>query len=78
MSLHITGVSVGFQPFQDEIPNGHNVPNPCGEGTWQGVGHLSIGGSGDRNGFGSRFKDHGFVSELPFPVLVKKVKMYRI
>ena len=43
----------GYENFQNIIPNGRRVPNPCKPGgIWDGVGHLSPVGSGPRNPFG--------------------------
>jgi len=47
----------GYPRFQDNIPNGTNVPNPCdgASGTWPGVGHVGQEGGGNRNVFGQVF-----------------------
>ncbi len=56
----------GYRVYQDRIPNGHQVRNPCaydtGNPTWRGVGHQNIGGGGLRNQFGLSFKANNFVS----------------
>lgn len=32
---------IGAHPYyRDLIPNGYNVPNPCGGGIWEAVGHY--------------------------------------
>ncbi|OWF52617.1 tyramine beta-hydroxylase-like [Mizuhopecten yessoensis] len=50
----------GYRHFQDEIPNGGNVPHPCmANYIWKGVGHLNPLGGGDRNPFGLEFKNAG-------------------
>ncbi|KAK3782676.1 hypothetical protein RRG08_037679 [Elysia crispata] len=43
---------LGYPTFLGLIPNGFSVPNPCGPGTWNGVGHLAQGGAGPLNPFG--------------------------
>ena len=46
------GVASSFPSFQNMIPNGGSVPNPCNMGTWAGVGHTAVRGAGPRNLFG--------------------------
>lgn len=53
-------VALGYQTFQDNVPNGANVPNPCGDGNWDGVGHLLQGGTGTLNPFGEDFRSNNF------------------
>ena len=46
----------GYPGFQDNIPNGKNVPDPCQPGhAWNGVGHENREGGGARNRFGVDF-----------------------
>ena len=48
--------------YQNEIPNGKAVPNPCDRTTiWAGVGHSSKSGGGPRNQFGLDFAAAGKV-----------------
>jgi len=50
-------VTEAYPDFQQTIPNGNKVPNPCSPAeTWPGVGHKITMGSGDRNPFGLAFK----------------------
>lgn len=42
----------GYKFFQQRIPNGDKVVNPCDGTIWQGVGHENYGGGGVRNPFG--------------------------
>ena len=52
-----------YPKFQDSIPNGHAVPNPCDPGsTWPGVGHQNKDGGGERNPFGRDFQANNYVS----------------
>ena len=53
----------GYQPYQERIPNGMNVPHPCVEGAiWAGVGHqINQAGGGERNPFGRDFNSNGKV-----------------
>ena len=52
----------GYKTFQNQIPNGGNIPHPCKPNfIWQGVGHQSVQGGGDRNPFGTAFKAAGSV-----------------
>ena len=49
-----------FNIYRDRIPNGHNVQHPCKTNTvWNGVGHISQQGGGDRNAFGLDFAAAG-------------------
>ena len=45
----------GYKGFQNLIPNGNMVPNPCGGGIWGGVGHQAPAGAGPKNPFGLAF-----------------------
>ncbi len=59
MVLHL---AAGYIYFQERIPNGNRVPNPCKPGEiWNGVGHKLEDGSGARNPFGLDFKAAGLV-----------------
>ncbi|KAH9525213.1 hypothetical protein Btru_000664 [Bulinus truncatus] len=51
----------GFPNYQNQIPNGDIVPNPCLIGLWQGVGHLIARGGGGLNAFGQDFAAAGHV-----------------
>ena len=53
LQLLIVGVAFGFFTLQKQIPNGDKVKNPCTGENWPGVGHIAIGGAGDRNSFGA-------------------------
>ncbi|KAK6184055.1 hypothetical protein SNE40_006596 [Patella caerulea] len=46
--------------YMDELPNGHNIPNPCKPGeTWPASGHNDpTDGDSDINQFGEDFKHH--------------------
>ena len=62
--------SVGYKMFQDVIPNGGLVPNPCKVNyIWQGVGHLVPGGGGVRNQFGLDFYKNGKVCSKFFLIV---------
>ena len=43
LAFIILGTVSAFPKYQDEIPNGHNVPNPCdgGKTVWLAVGHYN-------------------------------------
>ncbi|XP_005097156.1 temptin-like [Aplysia californica] len=45
--------------YISEIPNGDKLPNPCGTGTWPGVGHWNLNGGGPQNPFGEAFAAAG-------------------
>ncbi|XP_045206654.2 temptin-like [Mercenaria mercenaria] len=46
--------------YADRIPNGYTVPNPCGSGSWQAVGHYdAIHHTHDKNPFGMAFAAQG-------------------
>lgn len=63
-ALLVCGVA-GFKSYQNQIPNGANIPHPCKPNfIWQGVGHQNAQGGGDRNPFGTAFKAAGLVSLL--------------
>lgn len=49
--------------YQEKIPNGKMVPNPCGgsTGVWAGVGHQNVMGGGARNPFGNDFQANNHV-----------------
>ncbi|XP_062594442.1 MOXD1 homolog 1-like [Saccostrea cucullata] len=56
LSLHLLTDIWGWPSFNDYIPNGDKVPNPCNPSLiWYGVGHLGAHGSGPRNQFGKDF-----------------------
>ncbi|KAL3870847.1 hypothetical protein ACJMK2_038884 [Sinanodonta woodiana] len=60
--LILTHVNAAYKTFQDAIPNGKNVRNPCdGDIVWNGVGHKNQGGGGNRNPFGTDFEANGKV-----------------
>ena len=59
-----------YPRYQDQIPNGHVVPNPCHENTfWAGVGHENYLGGGVSNPFGLYFAANGHVSHLEISVI---------
>lgn len=33
--------AMAHSKYRDAIPNGHSVPDPCGEGIWECVGHYN-------------------------------------
>ncbi|XP_045205717.2 temptin-like [Mercenaria mercenaria] len=46
--------------YRDSIPNGYSVPNPCGLGTWETVGHFDPHHhTHDKNPFGLAFAAAG-------------------
>jgi len=50
----------GYATWRTAIPNGELVPHPCNPNyIWEGVGHLTRGGGGDRNPFGVDFNAEG-------------------
>ncbi|XP_033726921.1 temptin-like [Pecten maximus] len=59
----VLGVSIAFPGYQQYVPNGRNVPNPCpgGKRTWAGVGHYDSHGAGARNLFGLDFASSAHV-----------------
>ena len=59
----LIGTAVAFRDYQEHIPNGDRVPDPCHPNKlWQGVGHKQLSGGGDRNPFGKDFKEAGKVN----------------
>ena len=66
-ALSVLGAVMGCERFQDAIPNGHNVVNPCDlDGArgqpWPGVGHRKSTGGGARNPFGHDWAKNGLVN----------------
>lgn len=58
-------VARGWPTYNDLIPNGDKVPNPCNPSLiWNGVGHLGPYGSGPRNQFGHDFIKANKVGEI--------------
>ncbi|XP_069129717.1 temptin-like [Argopecten irradians] len=57
----LLGVTIAYPNYQQNIPNGRQVPNPCAgvTGLWLGVGHLNPHGAGPRNLFGQDFASSG-------------------
>ena len=60
-------VVTAYEHFQQAIPNGKNVVNPCDlDGVrgqpWPGVGHRQTAGGGARNPFGHDWAKNGLVS----------------
>merc|ERR1711874_410874 len=53
------GVASAYITYQDLIPNGASVPDPCTNGIWNGVGHIISFGTGARNQFGKDFANAG-------------------
>jgi len=50
------GVVSGYKEFQERVPNGANMSNPCIRGDkWPGLGHQYREGGGLRNPFGVAF-----------------------
>ena len=61
-ALLLVGTAVAFRDYQEHIPNGDRVPDPCHPNKlWQGVGHKQLLGGGDHNIFGKDFKEAGKV-----------------
>ena len=55
-------VTEGYKYFQERVPNGDNIPNPCNRNLrWPGVGHQNTQGGGLRNPFGLDFHKNGQV-----------------
>ena len=62
----LIGTAVAFRDYQEHIPNGDRVPDPCHPNKlWQGVGHEQLSGGGARNPFGKDFKEAGKVNFKP-------------
>ncbi|XP_059153380.1 temptin-like [Physella acuta] len=61
LSLACLGLASAFIRYQNAIPNGDFVPNPCLIGLWPGVGHYTSHGTGARNEFGIDFAAAGHV-----------------
>ncbi|KAK3782675.1 hypothetical protein RRG08_037678 [Elysia crispata] len=61
ISLVLVGVAMAYNSYRSLIPNGSSVPNPCGGGSWRGVGHLQEGGTGPLNPFGADFAANNHV-----------------
>ncbi|BFZ05846.1 hypothetical protein BsWGS_08885 [Bradybaena similaris] len=60
LSLLLTS-TLAYPGFQEQIPNGNNVPHPCKANyRWSGVGHENPNGSGARNKFGLGFDRAGY------------------
>ncbi|XP_052100491.1 temptin-like [Mytilus californianus] len=59
----IVGMISGRNYYQDRIPNGHFVPNPCGTSQyWNTVGHLNPAHHTHlKNIFGNEFRANGHV-----------------
>lgn len=58
-------VARGWPTYNNLIPNGDKVPNPCNPSLiWNGVGHLGPYGSGPRNQFGHDFINANKVGEI--------------
>ena len=58
----LLGTAVAFRDYQEHIPNGDRVRDPCHPNKlWQGVGHKQVSGGGARNPFGKDFKEAGKV-----------------
>ena len=66
IGLLVIASALGWPTFNDLIPNGDKVPNPCNPSLiWNGVGHLGPYGSGPRNQFGHDFIKAGKVGKYP-------------
>ena len=67
VKIILMGTAVAFRDYQEHIPNGDRVPDPCHPNKlWQGIGHKQLSGGGDRNPFGNDFKEAGKVSFVTF------------
>ena len=63
----LLGTAVAFRDYQEHIPNGDRVPDPCHPNKlWQGVGQEQVSGGGVRNPFGKDFKEAGKVKVQRF------------
>ena len=52
-------LSLAYEIYRDNIPNGRNVPDPCQpDHAWKGVGHEDRKGGGARNRFGVDFDNN--------------------
>ena len=74
--LSALGAVTAYQHFQQAIPNGDKVVNPCDlDGVrgqpWPGVGHRQTAGSGTRNPFGNDWARNGWVSSDVYRSVVK-------
>lgn len=52
LAVALLPLAESYSSFQDSIPNGRNVLNPCNQMPWPGVGHRAIQGGGQKNLFG--------------------------
>ena len=67
----LLGTAVAFRDYQEHIPNGDRVPDPCHPNKlWQGVGHEQVSGGGARNPFGKDFKEAGKVKVKDFMIKI--------
>lgn len=65
IGFFLISVARGWPTYNDLIPNGDKVPNPCNPSLiWNGVGHLGPYGSGPRNQFGHDFIKANKVGEI--------------
>ncbi|OWF47545.1 dopamine beta-hydroxylase-like [Mizuhopecten yessoensis] len=68
--LCLCDVIFGFNIFQERIPNGDKVQDPCNRNDiWKGVGHQNKLGGGLTNPFGQAFKNNNFVWDKSFCML---------
>ncbi|KAJ8302751.1 hypothetical protein KUTeg_019147 [Tegillarca granosa] len=59
ITMDLPSVS-GFKIYQNRIPNGDKIPDPCRKNQyWNGVGHRKSIGGGQRNPFGTHFRQLG-------------------
>ena len=67
VNILLLSTAVAFRDYQEHIPNGDRVPDPCHpDKLWQGVGHKQLSGGGVRNPFGKDFKEAGKVGFVTF------------
>ena len=67
VNILLLSTAVAFRDYQEHIPNGDRVPDPCHPNKlWQGVGHEQVSEGGDRNPFGNDFKEAGKVGFVTF------------
>ncbi|PVD28567.1 hypothetical protein C0Q70_11156 [Pomacea canaliculata] len=59
LAVALLPLAESYSSFQDSIPNGRNVRNPCNQMPWPGVGHRAIQGGGRKNRFGVDFAAAG-------------------
>merc|ERR1712179_572628 len=60
LACALVSCALSHPAYRDMLPNGYSVPNPCGGGTWDAVGHYdAIHHTHDKNPFGRDFAAAG-------------------